>query len=491
MDEITAESLSGMTAAQLRQAIDTLEADCLRLHYTETGEVRQLDGDQGRELDDKLGLLGKAREHLKIRAAFNRNPGSVVTAFAAPNLVSRHDHIPAADALRLAPDQARQAALRLLEDRGKDLQPAQQDRVARTVAAELGPENPNLDGDYVARRMLITESDAYRSAFQRVLTQAHPLLTEAEVQAIRAFERLEATHEARAMGEVTPSAGGVGVPTTIDPSILMASGAEAAPLLQAARVVPVTTNVWKGVSSAPPTFVFQTEAAPVADSSPSLAQPAITVHMARAFIPYSIEVGQDYPSFAAEMADLLEQGWTDSLADKTINGSGSGEPFGIVTRLDATTTSEIVLTTVGVLDAAQVFKAWNALPERFRSRARWLMSVSTESTIRSFGATPNPSAYFTVDLTQDGITRINGRPNIVTDYMPTHVVGQTGHRNHLIVGDLSNFVIAMRQGLRIEGVQHLFSTTTGFPTGQRGFFAWGRWGSDASVTQGLRLVNQT
>ncbi len=35
------------------------------------------------------------------------------------------------------------------------------------------------------------------------------------------------------------------------------------------------------------------------------------------------------------------------------------------------------------------------------------MSVSEESNIRSFGAGPNPSAYFTIDLNDQGITRLN------------------------------------------------------------------------------------
>jgi HK97 family phage major capsid protein len=179
------------------------------------------------------------------------------------------------------------------------------------------------------------------------------------------------------------------------------------------------------------------------------------------------------------MSALPAQGWTDLLADKTINGSGSGEPFGIVTKLDATAASEVVLTTAATVDAAQIFKVWNALGERFRSRASWLMSVSGESNIRSFGASPSPSSYFTCDLTADGITRLNGRVNLVTDYMPA-LTTSTSHKNHLIVGDLrAGYTIAMRQGLTVERIPMLFQQQTAgtgqaMPTGMRGFFAWGR-----------------
>jgi hypothetical protein len=36
--------------------------------------------------------------------------------------------------------------------------------------------------------------------------------------------------------------------------------------------------------------------------------------MTRGFLPYSIELGQDYPSFAAEMQALLAAGYQDIMA---------------------------------------------------------------------------------------------------------------------------------------------------------------------------------
>jgi HK97 family phage major capsid protein len=492
-DEI---DLHGRTPEELQAIGADLDEQLLRLHQDDDGELRDLSDAEAATFDrlrrQRDAVDARLRQHAAIEAAYNRggrrNLQQAYGNLTGPQALARD----ASEVLRMGGDELRSLALRALENLGRDLPAAAQDRVAETVSARLGPANPYCDGEYVARRLLITESAEYRSAFQQLMTEDHPLLTEAEIRAVRAFRELEA----RAMGEITPSAGGFGVPSLIDPSILLQSGAAVAPILAAAKVVPVTTNNWKGVSSAPPTFVFQTEGAVVADSSPTLAQPAITVHMARAMLPYSYEVEQDYPSFAAEMMTLLDQGWTDLVATKTCTGSGTGEPWGIITRLDATTTSEVLVQTAGTVDAAMIFKAWNALPERFRYRSNWLMSVSEESNIRSFGASPSPSSYFTCDLTADGIMRLNGRPTMVTDYSPAYVSGSSGHINHMVVGDFSNYVIAMRQGLSVERVSNLFQQATagtgvGMPTGQRGFFAWGRWGADAAVPGAFRLLNQT
>jgi HK97 family phage major capsid protein len=251
--------------------------------------------------------------------------------------------------------------------------------------------------------------------------------------------------------------------------------------------------VWQGVSSAGVSWSWDTEAAEVSDDSAALAQPTVTNFMARGFIPYSIEVGMDYPGFASEMTPLLTQGYVDLLAVASVSGSGSGQPRGILTSLDANTNDEVVTTTDGAFGGVDVFKVWNALPERYRDRATWLMSVTVESTIRQFAAAAgSSSAYFTVDLTAGGISAINGRPVIITDYMPSGVSGvvpgTTGASNILIVGDFQNYLFSQRAGMSIEQIPHMFHTSNNLPSGQRGWFAWARAGANSVNDLGFRLL---
>lgn len=351
-------------------------------------------------------------------------------------------------------------------------------------------EGGQFDGGYVARRTLYTENPIYRSAFRKYVrmgNMAH--YNDNEQKAIAAFQDFELR---RAAGEVTTTAGGFGVPVLIDPSIIITSGAADAPILRICRIEQVTNNVWKGVSSAGMSWSYDTEAAEVSDDAATLAQPTVSVHMARGMIPYSIEVGQDYPGFAMEMGRLLDQGYTDLLAVKTITGSGTGEPWGIFTAIDQTSASEVTPTTDGSFGGVDVFKVWNALPERYRSRATWVMSVHVESAIRQFAASAgSSSSYFTVDLTADGVSRINGRPVVVTDYAPTFasgVPGTTGQQNILVVGDFSNYVIAQRAGMSVEQIPMLWGSGSRLPTGQRGLFAWARNGGDSVNDNGFRLL---
>ena len=209
-------------------------------------------------------------------------------------------------------------------------------------------------------------------------------------------------------------------------------------------------------------------------------------------IPYSIEVGQDYRGFAEEMSMVLNQGFINLVASQTMTGSGSASPTGIFTTMTNVTTNpaRIVVTTAGALGAVDIRAAWAALPERFRPRASWVMSPSVEAQVRSFG---NGLALsdFTVNLLADGTSVLTGKPVVVSDYAPAFT-GTTGAATYLaVVGDFSNFLIVQRAGVTVELVNHLFDTSTGHPTGQRGWFAYARQGFDAVAANAFRLIAQS
>ena len=364
------------------------------------------------------------------------------------------------------------------------------DNLIHRSEAVSGIPGYQFDGSYIARRILFTENPLYRSAFAKYIRDgSNAVYTAEEGRAVATFREWEIS---RAASENTTTAGGFGVPVIIDSSILLTSGASDVPIMRYARIEQVTNNIWKGVSSAGMTWSFDTEAAEVSDDTPTLAQPTVVVHMARGFLPYSVEVGMDYPNFAAEFGTLLSAGYNDLLATKTMTGTGTAEPWGIFTAIDQTSASEVTPTTDGSFGGVDVFKVWNALPERWRSKATWCMSVHVESAIRQFAAAAgSSSAYFTIDLTQDGISRINGRPVMTTDYAPTFsgsVPGTTGPQNILVVGDFKQYVIAQRAGMNVEQIPHLFHTSNNLPSFQRGLAAWARVGGDSVADPAFRLL---
>lgn len=376
----------------------------------------------------------------------------------------------ATDVLRMSAGEARSKALRVL-DGARHLE-ARQGDYADTLIRSGSRE---VDGGRVAQLVLLTETDAYRSAFQRVLLEQHPVLTAEEAHALRAVQEFRAA-------SLTDNAGGYGVPATLDPSIVLTGQGSQNPLWRISTVKTITSDVWKGVSSAGVSWSWDAEAEEVSDDAPTLAGPTITPVAARGFVPYSLEVGMDYPGFASEMSKLLAEGYGELTAEAFVVGAGTTEPLGIVTALDANTNVEVAVTTSGTFAVADIHKVWAALPDRARAGASWLMHPGTASLIAEFG-----DAYGsrTVDLS-GAPQALRGRPIYESSYVPLY--SATTGTNLAVVGDFSKFYIVQRLGMTVEPIPHLFGTTNGRPTGQRGLFAHARVSSAPVDTLAFRLL---
>jgi len=376
------------------------------------------------------------------------------------------------DVARMGRMEARDAAMRVMEDKDstRHLASDQVDKLDKIMRTQTG----DLDGVKIARRLLLTETPAYRSGWQKAVTQTTPAFTPEEARALDEF---------RAMSIGTDTSGGFGVPVLIDPTIILTSQGSLNPFRRIARVETITNDEWKGVSSAGVSWSYDAEAAAVSDDTPTLAQPTVTTAMARGFVPFSIEVGMDYPSFAEEMSRLLAEGYDELQAESFATGSVATNFRGILTALDANTNVEVVTTTDGVFQSADVNKVWKALPDRYRANATWVMSHSIGTDIANFGSTDN---VFTVNLA-GSIESVRNRPIEFSSYFPGSLA-TTGAANILVVGDFRNYVIADRAGMSIELVPHLFDVTNNRPTGQRGWFAWARHGGNTVNDLGFRLL---
>ena len=379
---------------------------------------------------------------------------------------------------RMGRREARDAALSMLEDRS-GTQHLRSDQLDQVDALLRGDRTDSFDGDWLARAALLTESDAYRSAWQQVMTRERPLLTNEETHALRAYE------EFRAMSIGTDTSGGYGVPVFIDPTVILTAQGSANPFRRISRIEKITNDEWKGVSSAGVTWSYDAEGSTVSDDTPTLGQPTVTTAMARGFVPFSIEVGMDYPNFAEQMAILLGEGLDELQASTFATGSVSTNFRGILTALDANTNVEVVTTTDGTFSATDINKTWNALPDRFKGNATWLMSHAVGSDVATFGNSNNLS-FVTVDLTAV-VQTLRARPVEFSSYFPGSLA-TTGAANILVVGDFRNYVIAERVGMNVELVPHLFDVTNNRPTGQRGWFAWARHGGNTVNDLAFRLL---
>lgn len=427
------------------------------------------------QLEEARAKLEARRETVRKLAAKQSNVISGDGATGGPQVIRQVVPFDGEDVRSLSTGQARDKALKALEDKEltSHLEARQLDHLDRV----LRTRNKNSDGDHIARRLLLTEHPDYRSAFMKLMARPNAVLTAEEGRAVSQFD------EFRAMNIGTDSAGGYGVPVVIDPTIILTAQGHPNDFFSLSRVEVITTDTWRGVSSAGMTWSFDPEAAEVSDDSPALAQPTVPTHKAQGFIPYSIEVGQDYPGFAAEMSKLLAAGYSELLVESFTTGTGTGQPTGIVTAL-AGTTSVIDVATTGTLTAADINAMWAALPIRYRNASTaWMSSTSVNNNIQQLGS--GNDAAFTVNFTEEGVMVLKGRRAYLNDYMANLGGAVSGLA---IVGDWSNYLIAQRAGMSVELVPHL-TGANGRPTGERGWYAWARVGADSINDNGFRMLS--
>lgn len=470
-DNAVPDELRGKTPEELDAFVKVLDAHLRSIHQTDEGELREKTDDEQKAFDYGLKLRDKAiaklEEHRNIQEIFRRQPKAVKQALA--NV--RYGMDESTEVRRLTNPEARDRALRALDGREVKamLTPSSLDHVERQIRRDPG----------LARRIIVTENDHYRNAWMKMVTQTHPRLNEDEQRAVDAYDEYRAMSSANAEG-------GFGVPVFIDPSIILTDQESGNPFLTICRQVTINTDEWKGVSAAGVSWQFQQEAAEVTDNSPTLAQPTVPVHTARGFIPYSIEIGMDYPMFADEMGRLLAEGYDELLVEKFSTGSGNDEPTGILTALDANTNVEVASTTDGGFGQEDIYKVWKSLPQKYRRRAAWMMSVDVNNRIRQFG-TANVFHAFTENLPSEWADTLFGKQVYESPYFPDFT-GTTGAENRLVVGDWNNYLIARRGGMSVELVPHLFHTDNNRPSGQRGWFAWARIGGDSVNDLAFRLL---
>ena len=337
----------------------------------------------------------------------------------------------------------------------------------------------------IARRILTTGSPTYRSAFGKYIAGRH--LT---------------PDEQRALSLGSAATGAAAVVYQLDPTIVPTSNFSINPFRAIARIETISgTNEWKAVTSGAITAAYSAEATQSSDNAPTLAQPDLIVDKAQAFIPYSIELGEDWGALGAEMASLLQDAKDDLEATKFTTGAGHGsnEPKGLITAATNTTTAG----GTGAFAIADLYKVFEALPPRFRPRAQWVGNLFTYDKVRQFDTAGGSGVW--VDA--DGVANVRGLgPQVGGEGLGSNAVmlqpallgrpawestamasALTTGSKILAIGDFRYFVILDRVGLNVEFIQNLVGANQR-PTGQRGLYAYWRNTSDVLSAAAFQVL---
>jgi HK97 family phage major capsid protein len=361
--------------------------------------------------------------------------------------------------------------------------------IEKLVDREYESERVGFDVESsVSRRILITGSPTYKRAMAKYVAGRQYACT---------------PDETRALSVGTGSAGGFAVVYTLDPTMIPTSNYSVNPFRAIARNVQITgTNEWKALTSGAITAAYAAEATQSSDNAPTLAQPDLIVDKAQAFVPFSIELGQDWDQLQEAMAMDLSDAKDDLEATKFAVGAGHGsnEPKGIITGATNTTTAG----GAAAFAIADLYKVFEAVPPRFRPRAQWASNLFIIDKIRQFDTAGGSGVWVDGFNSADpvrglGVAADAAGAGVVTAPLVPKLLGRnfwestamssalTTGQKILVVGDWRYFVIVDRVGMSVEFIQNLVGANQR-PTGQRGLYAYWRNQSDVLSAAAFQVL---
>jgi HK97 family phage major capsid protein len=346
-----------------------------------------------------------------------------------------------------------------------DTAPRHVDDAAKERMHEL-VELDNKHASSIARHMLLTGSPAYHEEFRDYVKSRGTLVGDAM----------------RAAMSLTNDNGGYMVPFTLDPTIILTNAGIQDPLRQISTIKTITTDTWNGVTSAGVTAEWLAEGAEAADKSPTFGQPTITPQKAAAWVFGSYEVLAD-SGFANELGRLLADAKARLEGAAFATGNTAGQPYGVRTGVAAVTASIVTSTTVNAYAVADVYRVSDALRPRDAAQASWIANKRVFSLTRQFD-TAGGSAFW-ANLGMGVPNQLLGQPIYEASTMTGTV---TTSANILLAGNFSEFYIVDRVGMSVLYEPMVKSTGSNRPTGQAGWFAFWRVGSDVVDPDAFRLL---
>lgn len=180
-----------------------------------------------------------------------------------------------------------------------------------------------------------------------------------------------------ALGEGGTTDGGFLVPITVDGTIVPLAPQETT-LRQLAKVIPTTMDIKLPAQAAKTVAAAKAESRTgnnaFGGTAPTFTQKTLSAFMAGAVVPVTIELAQDVPA----LQEFLNQDISDGILvyedDKFVNGSGSGEPEGVLTGATAAQTA--------ALSADAGLDLIGKLNPRYYGNAQWLMNRQTGINLR-------------------------------------------------------------------------------------------------------------
>jgi HK97 family phage major capsid protein len=205
------------------------------------------------------------------------------------------------------------------------------------------------------------------------------------------------------------------------------------------------------------------EAAAGTQKKPALENTTIRVHKLTALVPVTEELLEDAPALGSYVQSKAGDVLDFKVTDAVINGSGAGQPLGILNAGCLVTQAAEASQVSATIHGLNLVKMWARMPARWRSSAVWLAHPDVEPELMKAGLQVGPAAAGAAtggQLVWTPPGGISGSPYAALfgrPIVPTQACKQVGTVGDLIFASLNQYAAVLKAGgLRSDSSIHLW-----------------------------------
>lgn len=220
------------------------------------------------------------------------------------------------------------------------------------------------------------------------------------------------------------------------------------------------------------------------EDQPAFGQRVINAHVGAVVVWVSDELLED-TSFGLEayLSTLAAEGKVELEETAFAAGTGAGQPFGILTRINGQTGTPNRYTTaaIGALSADDLKRAFYALRLRYRRRAAWVLGTNAVLAVQLLKDS-NGQYIWQPGLQAGQPDRVVGAPLIENEAAAINNAVASGN-DIGFVGDLKRYTVLQRLAMQVKRLEELRAMTD-----EVGFRFRFRTGGDVQTTQAFRSI---
>lgn len=204
------------------------------------------------------------------------------------------------------------------------------------------------------------------------------------------------------------------------------------------------------------------ESATIAQSKPALKDLTIKTHRLTALVPVTEELQQDAAAMSGYITGKAGEVIAFKLNDAILNGTGAGQPLGIMNAPCKVTVTKESSQTAGTVHGRNVLKMMARMPASSFKRSAWLVNqdvlpqlggLAMDVTKADGTAAGAGILYMQPQglANQSAFGSILGRPIIVTEACQT-----VGTEGDIVLADMSKYLSVVKGGLKTDYSIHLW-----------------------------------